>query len=114
MRSSIRAKGLRALVCAAATALLVGAALPALAEGGSARGKGLLGAKDATAMTLQLDDVLLQVTDETAIFDADKRQIAFATIPDPSESASLITWSGVRSGKDKVRATRLEVVIPPQ
>jgi hypothetical protein len=95
---------------AAVWTLLVALALPAAAA--EVNGESLLEGKNDEQMTLQLEDhLVVRVTDETHIYDADKRRISFAQIPLPTVRPSLVEYSGSLQG-DVVVATRLVVREP--
>ena len=102
-------RGLCAWIATAALALLV--AGPALAASGS--GKSHLEAKNAATMTLQLDDLVVEVTDDTRIYSADNKRISFAQIPDPRRVPTTVEYRGRFEGTTMV-ADKLVVYITPQ
>ena len=85
--------GRKTLLLSLALGLLL--AGPAIAA--SSRGEGLLEAKDSEAMTLQVNNMLIRVTDDTRLYDGDDKRITFAQIPDPSEVTSTVTYKGTRT-----------------
>ncbi len=87
--------GRKALLLTLALGLLLAA--PAIA--GSSSGEAVLEAKNSEAMTLQLmtmqlKEVLIQVTDDTRIYDGDDKRISFAQIPDPSQVTTTVEYTG--------------------
>jgi hypothetical protein len=103
----------RAFATAAALALLAGAGL-ANAQDRTARGKGDLEVKDVGAMTLQVDDLVIRVTDDTRIYDGDKKRIKFESIPDPLKVPTTVEYTGTRAGKDQIVARSVRVWETPQ
>ncbi len=99
--------GWKALLLSLALGLLL--AGPAIAQSG----EGLLEAKDSQAMTLQLEQVLILVTDETRIYDGDDKRISFAQIPDPSEVTSIVEYTGSMSEVGGLIASVLVVQVMP-
>jgi len=71
-------------------------------------GKGILEAKDSDALTLFVDEIVIQVNDDTRIFDESDRRISFAQIPEPRQMQTAIEYTGRRSPQGLV-ATRLVV-----
>ena len=114
MRSSINNLGSnsRAWLLTAAAVLLLALAAPAQA-GERVKGKDILQVKDAAAQTLQCEDILVRVTDDTRIYNGDERRIAFRDIPEPGPAPILVEYSGVLSG-EVVVAKRLVVRHEPQ
>ncbi len=98
--------GWKALLLSLALGLLL--AGPAIAQSG----EGLLEAKDSQAMTLQLEQVLILVTDDTRIYDGDNKRISFAQIPDPGEVISTVEYTGAMTAKGLI-ATKLVVQAMP-
>ncbi len=101
--------GWKALLLSLALGLLL--AGPAIAQ--SSSGEGLLEAKDSQAMTLQLEEVLILVTDDTRIYDGDDKRISFAQIPDPSEVTSIVEYTGSMSEVGGLIASKLVVQVMP-
>ena len=91
------------LLCLALGLLLAG---PAVAK--SSRGEGLLEAKDSAAMTLQVDNMLIQVTEDTRLYDGDNKRISFARIPDPSQVRLLVRYTASRTARGMI-ATKLVI-----
>ncbi len=98
--------GWKALLLSLALGLLL--AGPAIAQSG----EGLLEAKDSQAMTLQLEEVLIRVTDDTRIYDGDEKRISFAQIPDPGKVTSTVTYTGSMTAKG-LTARKLVVRVSP-
>ena len=94
------------------TALLLWSA-PALA-GESVEGSGRLLARNLSTSTLEIeDDLRVQVSDDTRIYDADLKRIFFRQIPDPVSRARIqVEYKGRQSGMT-IDATRLVVRIEP-
>ena len=59
-------------------------------------------------MTLQVDNMLIQVTDDTRLYDGDNKRISFAQIPDPSQVRSLVTYTASRTARGMI-ATKLVI-----
>ncbi len=105
--------GWKALLLSLALGLLL--AGPAIAK--STSGEAVLEAKDSEAMTLQLvtmklEEVLIQVTDDTRIYDGDDKRISFAQIPDPSQVTTTVEYTGSMTAQGLI-ATRLVVQAMP-
>lgn len=99
--------GWKALLLTLALGLVFAA--PALA---GTTGRGMLEAKDSDAMTLQLEEVLIQVTDDTRIYDGEDKRISFAQIPDPSKVTSNVEYTGSMT-RTALVATKLIVQAMP-
>lgn len=80
--------------------------------GEEVRGAGVLEVKDVGAMTLQVDDAVIQVDDDTNIFNGDMQRISFAQIPSPPPSIMEVSYEG-RLTAGKITATRLIVRLQP-
>lgn len=104
----------RAFATAAMLALLIGGAGIATAQSRKAQGEGELEAKNVELMTLQLEEVLIRVTDDTRIFDGDRKRIKFQAIPDPTKTPLTVAYSGSRSGQDEITAREVVVRETPQ
>ncbi len=100
--------GWKALLLALALGLLL--AGPAIAK--STSGEGFLEAVDSEAMTLRLEEVLIQVTDDTRIYDGDDKRISFAQIPDPSQVMTTVEYTGSMTAQGLI-ATKLVVQAMP-
>ncbi len=117
MEASNRRSGIlrKAISFAAATALVVGWVGLAGAQGRSMTGKDFLEAKNADAMTLQIDDLVVHVTDDTLIYNGDdNKRMKFESIPDPAKESVVVEYSGRASGKNEMIARRLVVKIAPR
>lgn len=117
MRSSDRRGGItrRILVATAAAALLIAAVEPALAGGRRPGNQAFLEVKDAAKMTLQLeDDVVVRVSDETRIYDADQKRISFEMIPDPTQAQVTVEYDGTPAGKGQINARKLVIRVTPR
>ncbi len=106
-----RGRGRRIALAALAAFTILLLAAPAWA--GSASGKEILVSKDLANMTLQLEDTLVKVTEDTRIYDGDEKRISFAQIPEPGMHPVLVVYSGKAGGKG-IEATRLTVELMPQ
>ena len=84
---------------------------PALATG--ANGEAILESKYSETMSLQLEDVLVHVTEDTRIYDGDGKRISFAQIPDPHEATTTVEYSGSAT-LGGVIASELVVEVSPQ
>ena len=84
------ARGWKTLLSSLALGFLL--AGPALAT--SPKGEALLESKHSETMSLQLEDVLIQVTEDTRIYDGDGKRISFAQIPDPHKVTTTVEYSG--------------------
>ncbi len=105
--------GWKALLLSLALGLLL--AGPAIAT--STRGEAVLEAVNSETMTLQLvtmklKEVLIQVTDDTRIYDGDDKRISFAQIPDPSQVTSTVEYTGSMTAQGLI-ATKLVVYATP-
>ena len=100
--------GLKGLLGSLALGLLL--AGPALAS--NANGEAVLEAKHSETMSLQLEDVLIRITDDTRIYDGDGKRISFAQIPDPHEVTTTVEYSG-SSIVGGVIASQLVVEVAP-
>jgi hypothetical protein len=112
MRSWTDGNGItRRLLSIAATAslaiVLVG---PAFADGGrEMKGESFLEGKNDQQRTLQLEETLVRVTDDTRIYDGDSKRITFETIPSPKDGIIVVEFEGEVTGRDQVVASRLVV-----
>ncbi len=113
MRSSINDLGSdsRAWLLTAAVVLLLALAAPTQA-GERVKGKDILQVKDAAAQTLQCEDILIRVTDDTRIYNGDDKRISFSQIPDPSQVMSTVEYTGSMTAKGLI-AERLVVRAMP-
>jgi hypothetical protein len=122
MRSSDRRGGItrRILVATAVAALLFAGVGTAGADGRRPDGRrpaneAFLEAKDAAKMTLTLeDDVVVRVTEETRIYDADQKRISFERIPDPTQAQVTVEYDGTPAGKGEILARKLVVRMTPR
>jgi hypothetical protein len=92
--------------------LVLGLLLAAPAIAGGIQGEEWLEAKNADAMTLQLEGVLIWVTDDTRIYDGNGQRISFAQIRDPRQATSSVQYTGSRAARG-VLATKLVVKLIP-
>jgi hypothetical protein len=109
MRKETREWGLRACLLVVALSLLV--AGPALARGAS--GSGILEVKNDVAMTLQLDELTIQVTEDTRIYDGEEKRISWKQIPDPVKVQTTVEFKGKQTKKGGIVATKLVVYMTP-
>ena len=88
---------------------------PALADSDrSVKGESVLEEKNAGDLTLQLDDVLLQLTEDTRLYNGGGQRISFEKIPDPERVQSMVEYSGKLTSKETVVANRVVVRVVPQ
>ena len=79
---------------------------------GDVRGKGVLEVKDVGAMTLQVEDMVIRVDDDTDIFNEEMQRISFAQIPSPPPSLMEVQYEG-RETAGVITATRLILRLIP-